>query len=176
MRKATLEDIDEISRIYTEARRFMKNSGNMNQWDDNYPSVEIIRDDILNENLYVIESKDIVKNIKHIAAVSMISLCNEKDYEKIYSGNWNSNDNYAVIHRFAVADRYRRKGISKIFFYEIFNMIRENGISWVRIDTHRENIPMQNFLEKIGFDFCGIVFIKNNEERIAYDLNLRRKI
>jgi hypothetical protein len=38
----------------------------------------------------------------------------------------------------------------------------------VKIDTHRDNIPMQRALEKKGFSYCGIIHIANGDERIAY--------
>ena len=38
----------------------------------------------------------------------------------------------------------------------------------LRIDTHEDNIPMRSFLLKHGFVECGIIYLENGEERIAY--------
>ncbi|HNZ83431.1 MAG TPA: GNAT family N-acetyltransferase, partial [Sedimentibacter sp.] len=38
----------------------------------------------------------------------------------------------------------------------------------LKIDTHRDNIPMQNLLNKNGFIRCGIIYLENGDERIAY--------
>jgi RimJ/RimL family protein N-acetyltransferase len=39
----------------------------------------------------------------------------------------------------------------------------------VRIDTHRDNIPMQGLIRSCGFVYCGIVHIRRNgEERLAF--------
>ena len=46
----------------------------------------------------------------------------------------------------------------------------------LRIDTHRNNLPMQHVLEKNEFQRCGIIYLANGDERIAYEFleNSRR--
>ena len=38
----------------------------------------------------------------------------------------------------------------------------------IRIDTHRDNHIMQHNLLKHGFQYCGIIFLLNGDERLAY--------
>ena len=38
----------------------------------------------------------------------------------------------------------------------------------IRIDTHKQNIPMQKVIAKCEFIYCGIVFMQNGDERIAF--------
>jgi hypothetical protein len=38
----------------------------------------------------------------------------------------------------------------------------------IRIDTHRDNVPMLSLLDKSGFERCGIIYLKNGDERIAF--------
>jgi RimJ/RimL family protein N-acetyltransferase len=38
----------------------------------------------------------------------------------------------------------------------------------LKIDTHRDNIPMQKVLKRNGFSECGIIYIENGDERIAF--------
>ena len=38
----------------------------------------------------------------------------------------------------------------------------------IRVDTHRDNKVMQHILTKYGFQRCGIIYVKNGTERIAY--------
>ena len=40
----------------------------------------------------------------------------------------------------------------------------------LKIDTHEDNIPMQNALARLGFTRCGKVYIARAGERIAYQL------
>jgi len=38
----------------------------------------------------------------------------------------------------------------------------------IRIDTHRDNAIMQHNIEKHGFTYCGIIYLANGDERLAY--------
>ena len=38
----------------------------------------------------------------------------------------------------------------------------------LKIDTHRDNIPMQRALAKHGFRPCGTVYLENGDARVAY--------
>lgn len=53
IRKATYDDLDRLMEIFTSARKIMRESGNLNQWDDSSPSVErsTIRIDTHSDNV-----------------------------------------------------------------------------------------------------------------------------
>ena len=55
IRHATEADLPRILAIYDAARRFMRQNGNMVQWVNGYPSEPLLRQDIANGNLYVME-------------------------------------------------------------------------------------------------------------------------
>ncbi|MBQ5456348.1 MAG: GNAT family N-acetyltransferase, partial [Prevotella sp.] len=38
----------------------------------------------------------------------------------------------------------------------------------IRIDTHRQNVIMRNVLQKYGFRYCGIIYLLDGAERLAY--------
>ena len=40
----------------------------------------------------------------------------------------------------------------------------------LRIDTHRNNLPMQHVLGKLGFETCGIIHLADGDERIAFEI------
>ena len=50
IRKSTLQDLPQILNLYKIAREFMKNNGNPNQWEDRYPEVSTVENDIKNRN------------------------------------------------------------------------------------------------------------------------------
>lgn len=60
IRKATIEEIDDIMRVYEQARAFMAESGNATQWADGYPQKEMLLDDIAQGNLYICEEGPMV--------------------------------------------------------------------------------------------------------------------
>ncbi|HBN29292.1 MAG TPA: GNAT family N-acetyltransferase, partial [Clostridiaceae bacterium] len=46
------------------------------------------------------------------------------------------------------------------------------GVHSIKIDTHRENKSMQRLLKKNGFEYCGIIYLKDKSERIAFEKTL----
>jgi hypothetical protein len=53
IRRSTINDIDEILKIFEGARKFMKASGNPNQWKDSYPERKLIESDIYKNISYL---------------------------------------------------------------------------------------------------------------------------
>ena len=53
IRKTKIEDIDTIIDVYSYARLFMQQTGNVAQWIDGYPSKELLTQDIQKENCYL---------------------------------------------------------------------------------------------------------------------------
>lgn len=43
-------------------------------------------------------------------------------------------------------------------------------ISNIRMDTHKDNIPMQHFMKKKGFQHVGTIFLANGDPRLAFHL------
>ena len=46
IRKASTQDLDQIMQIYENAKAFMRENGNKDQWGDDYPSRELIEQDL----------------------------------------------------------------------------------------------------------------------------------
>ena len=156
IRKTVSGDVEEAAKIYDMARVFMRSAGNLEQWNSGHPNAEDIISDIEKGNGYVcVEDGEIV-------AVFFFRVGDDPTYKKIYNGEWKSSEPYAVIHRVAV--KYNGRGIVNSiykFCYEKYPHLR--------IDTHRDNIPMQRSLEKNGFQYCGIIHLLNGDERLAFE-------
>jgi RimJ/RimL family protein N-acetyltransferase len=43
------------------------------------------------------------------------------------------------------------------------------GILSIKADTHKDNRAMQKALYKNGFQYCGIIYLEDNSERIAFE-------
>lgn len=59
------EELDEALVIYENARAFMRRIGNVNQWKDNWPPVEVLRDDIVKHRLYGVFHDDVLAGYLH---------------------------------------------------------------------------------------------------------------
>lgn len=155
IRKTTERDLARIAEIYESAKRFMRETGNPNQWNQGTPNIDTARADMERGVGYVAEEDG------EIVATFMFTLEGEPTYAKIYDGEWLNDAPYGVIHRIAVAEQGR--GIIGFCIDECFKRYQN-----LRIDTHRDNLPMQRALLKRGFVYCGIIYLENGDERLAY--------
>lgn len=155
-RHAQETDLPRILEIYAEARRFMAESGNPDQWNGGYPSETIVREDLAAQQLYVCTEQG------RVVGVFCYFLGEEPDYLSIFDGGWINDQPYGVVHRIACS--LRGCGVASACLQFAFHQCGN-----LRIDTHRDNIPMQRTLEKNGFRRCGIIYLrKNGDSRIAY--------
>lgn len=156
IRKALSRDLERIFEIYDGARSFMRASGNPDQWKNGYPDSATVLNDIACGRLFVCEENG------ELLAVFCFFKGRESDYEYI-EGSWLDSTDDGVIHRIAVSDKARGRGVASL----CFGWCKQQCES-IKIDTHRLNIPMQKALEKNGFVRCGIIYLQNGEERIGY--------
>ena len=162
-RKSVQSDIENIISIIKEAKQYFKEN-NIDQWQDNYPNEETILSDMDNETSYVlVKDNDIV-------ATASISFEEEPTYNHI-EGNWLTNDNYIVIHRVAVTNKLKGMGLSSIILKKAEHIALANNVHSIKIDTHNDNKAMQKVLLKNNFTYCGIIYLDDNSERLAFEKN-----
>ncbi len=155
IRKATAADVAAAAEIYDMARGYMREAGNPTQWAGAYPSAEDVTEGIGRGESYVLEDGG------EVVATFQFRIGREPCYDKIYEGAWKNDRPYAVIHRIAV--KYHGRGLIDFCFAECFKRFPN-----LKIDTHRDNIPMQRVLARAGFEYCGIIYLEGGEERMAY--------
>jgi len=160
IRKTKETDVSAAERIYEDAKRFMREAGNHTQWSDGYPNRQTVIDDMKDGVGYVCEEDG------KILAVFMYKEGNDPTYDKIYDGEWLDSAPYAVIHRIAVSQESHGKGVAAFCFNECFRKYPN-----LKMDTHRDNLPMQKALIRAGFEYCGIIYLENGDERLAYQKN-----
>lgn len=160
--KATPNHLNQIMQVIDVARNIMRTNGNTTQWTNGYPSKEIISEDIRNNEAYVC-----VDNSKIVGYFAFKYGNNpEPTYNVINNGNWLNNNDYGVIHR--LASNNKTKGIAKTCFDFCFTIINN-----IKVDTHKDNIPMKNFFNKYGFKYCGIIYVSDGTSREAYQKTLK---
>ena len=165
-RQAKISDLDQIVEIIELSKKYLKET-KVDQWQDGYPAKEDLRRDIESGNSYVLTNKD------EIVATTVISLDGESTYNSIFNGEWIINEEYIVMHRVAVHDKYKGKGIFKELIKEAESLALNKGISSIKIDTHRDNISMQRAVVKNDFKKCGIIYLEEGSERIAFEKVLK---
>lgn len=162
LRKSVNEDINNIMQIIDEAKEALKEQG-IDQWQNGYPNADVIRNDILNNDSYVF-----IKNNEIIATLA-VSFDGEKTYDKIYDGDWISNDEFAVIHRIAITSKYKGTGIASEIIKMIEAICLDKDVHSIKVDTHEFNIPMQKLLKKNDFKYCGVIYLEDKSKRVAFE-------
>lgn len=157
IRLAAMSDLPKIEEIYAKAREFMRECGNGSQWGSSYPGRELLVSDIEGANLYTVSENC------EILGVFFFKIGEDPTYLKIKDGAWKNNLGYGVIHRIAVAENAHGKGVSRLCFDYAFERCGN-----LKIDTHRDNVPMKRALVKHGFEYCGVINLVNGDERIAF--------
>lgn len=155
IRKSRQEDIPAMLRIYEEAKSFMRESGNPNQWNGSYPEEWLLQRDIQSGNSYVMEENG------EIAATFAFIIGEDPTYSRIENGAWLNNLPYGTVHR--LAGKTGCHGIAEACFGWC-----KTQIDNLRADTHADNKVMQHLLEKNGFVPCGKIYLESGAERIAY--------
>lgn len=157
IRKTRKEDIKKILEIYDIAREFMAKNNNPNQWEKTYPSLETLKDDIRKEVSYIIEDDE-----GKIQGTFAFIIGDDEYYNYIENGSWSKDQTYGTIHRIASSGKVRN--ITKICLDFCIDKI-----SYLRIDTHKDNLPMQKAVKSYGFKECGIIYVRDKSPRIAFD-------
>ena len=161
-RKAAYSDINCIMEIIMQAQAYLSAQG-INQWQNNYPNIDVIKKDIDDKDSYVL-----LKDEK-IVGTAAVSFKGEKNYQLIYSGKWIGNNEYAVIHRIAIDSYNKGLGLSSEIIKSIEEMCLSKAVYSIRVDTHKENLSMQRMLQKNSFQYCGIIHLADKSERIAFE-------
>lgn len=159
-RMANESDRESILNIYLEGANALKEDG-VDQWQGNYvPSFKDI-DEHLGIDLYVLEY--------HRRVVSTVCLVEgiDEDYENI-KGKWNTSILYISIHKVATSNKYKKQSFAKKMMSYIENLAKRKRMD-LRIDTHKDNKKMRNFIISCGYKYTGEVVLQGELERLAYD-------
>ena len=161
IRHSTEQDFERIMEIYSYARRFMAAHGNPTQWGPtHWPPADLIHNDIREGNSYVClnDAGNVIGTFFFIQGKDV-----EPAYQSITDGAWRNDSPYGVIHR--IAGDGSEKGIGAFCINWAFGQCGH-----LRIDTHGDNIIMQNLIRKLGFIYCGTIFVEEDDmPRLAFE-------
>lgn len=144
--QASERELPQIYDVIKAAVCLMREKG-IFQWDEQYPSIEILREDIKRNELYIgiLESR--------IAAVFAMSRKNDEAYN---NGGWGyEGEKIAVIHRLCVDPKFQGCGIGRQVMQFIEKTALEKGIKAIRLDVFSENPYALRLYEKSGYRKTG---------------------
>ena len=164
-RKANYSEASQIWQILKDAIQRRKEDGS-NQWQDGYPNMEVVKSDIKKKIGFVFTQNDT------IIGYSAVIINDEPDYINI-EGKWLSDQDFIVYHRVAISEEFLAKGMAKKMMKLIEQYALSKNIYSIKADTNHDNIPMMKIFEKLGYTFCGIVYIRQSPRR-AYEKVLKK--
>ena len=164
IRSANHNDIVALDALFGEARATIATLG-IDQWQNGYPSLSVIQEDIARDRAFVVEKDGLV------VGTFVLITDGEPTYDRIFDGAWRTGDgdDYVAIHRVAVSVKRRGSGISTAILDYAAGVAHALGRTSLRIDTHRGNVVMRRMLEKHGFAHCGSIYLENGDHRVAYE-------
>jgi hypothetical protein len=160
LRKATFEDRAIIWNILQQAIEQRRQDGS-EQWQQGYPSLQTVDEDILSGYGYVLTTND------NIIAYAAIIFGIEPAYDDI-DGAWLTNGDYAAVHRVAASNAVKGKGIATSLFGMIEELCKQQNVCSIKIDTNFDNLPMLRIMYKLNYTYCGEIFFGGAPRR-AYE-------
>lgn len=168
-RPAAETDVPAIADIIAQAVEGLARAG-VDQWQGGYPGQGDIHADLAMGRGHVLTYDG------RVAAYFALSLEPEPCYAELTDGKWRGEGPYATVHRCAVSSEFRGLGVSDRLFAQAEALARAAGVSWMRVDTHRKNRPMQSLLRRCGYDYRGNVLVSaepgHDPKRLAFEKSL----
>ena len=156
IRKAEISDLKNIMKMYNSCVRGMLKNG-VDQWDETYPNAEIISDDLKLGSYFVADL-----NGKIVGGVN-IDQQQDPTYLNI---NWKDNSNqFLVVHRLGVEEENWGDGIGKALMMFSEELVKEQGLSSIRLDTYSGNPKAMDFYLRLGYNELGTIDLKPNKKK-----------
>ena len=154
IRKAKISDLGNIMIMYKSCVKGMIANG-IDQWDDTYPDIETINQDLEKQNYYVVEEKgEIIGGIN-------IDQNQDKTYLDI---DWeDKSDSFLVVHRLGVKEEFWNKKIGENLMLFTENLVAEKGLRSIRLDTYSGNPKAIKFYIRLGYRELGSINLKPNK-------------
>jgi ribosomal protein S18 acetylase RimI-like enzyme len=167
LKKATDTDTEDLMHIYNEAKTGMKEMG-IDQWrEEGEPNRDTIQSDLLHHSLWVLKDEQ-----EHCIATASIIDTRDPDYaDDRIKGAWiNTENTYLAIHRVAILPFFKGQRLTDYFMQQAEEEAQAKQRKSIRIDTHNDNKPMQKWIARQGFSFCGTITISfDGTQRNAYE-------
>ena len=146
-RSAEACDFEPIASLFAQAISHMCANG-IEQWDDIYPDAALLRGDIQNGEMHVLERGGDI-----FAAV----VVNGRQDEEYAQGDWRCGNNAAVIHRLCVHPKHQHQGVAAEVMRHAERLIAARGYDSIRLDAYTQNPYALRLYERFGYQRAGEV-------------------
>lgn len=162
-----LDELEAILAMTRACGKHMRENG-IDQWDENYPDLERLSNDIRTETLFAYRENN------EVIGIIVLNETQDEEYAEI---NWSTSesDKNIVVHRLAVHPTYQGKGIARKLMDFAEDWARTNDYDAIRLDTFSQNPRNQRFYSNRGYADLGPVFLsyKKTHPYFCYELLLK---
>ena len=147
----------DITGAYSIVQRVIQdlNKQNINQWDQVYPTLDIIKLDILSDNAF---------GYFRDGQLSGFVVLNNEFPVEYNSLTWMEiPENSLVVHRLSISPEFQGMGIGKKLMIHALKLARENGYKSIRLDAFTDNPAALRLYESLGFKKIGTVGLRKGE-------------
>ncbi len=140
------QEREEIATLFEAAKTDMAEKG-INQWDEIYPNINDINDDINKNQMYTVRMGN------KLAGVYVI---NEESDNAYKFGTWTDTEGkYVVIHRLCVVPEFQNTGIATKIMEHIEAEQKKLGVTSIRLDVFSKNPYALKLYDKLGYQNVG---------------------
>lgn len=162
--QSRIEDLDNIFQVTADCASEMRKNG-IAQWDENYPTKNLLEKDILSNSMMTLFVKEI--------PVGMIVM--DQNQSPQYQGiNWQFNQEpILVVHRLAIDPKFQGQDLGKglMLYAEEFGRLK--GFQSIRLDAYQDNLPLQKFYLNLGYQNRGKINLSYTERPfVCFEKNL----
>ncbi|QED37588.1 GNAT family N-acetyltransferase [Antarcticibacterium arcticum] len=146
---STINDLEEIFRLYKEATGFQKIRFPENQWPE-FDRELIVKE--LEENR---QFKIVIDN--RIACIWAVTFSDAEIWEE------KNSDPAIYIHRIATNQQFRGQNFVKMIVGWAKEFANQHHKKFIRLDTCGNNLKLISHYQKAGFNFLGIKKLKDSK-------------
>lgn len=159
IKNAARTDLEKLYEITKRCARDMIARG-IFQWDEKYPSTDILLKDIELGQIWKLEDGNIILGIIVLTEIE------DEEYKNV---NWlTKNGNSLYVHRLAVDPKLQGLGYAQKLMNFAEKFAKENNYSSIRLDTFSKNKRNQNFYEKRDYTKLEKIYFLNQSEHPFY--------
>jgi ribosomal protein S18 acetylase RimI-like enzyme len=143
---ALSDDYSELIALYRAAIARM-NEQNIPQWDEIYPSAEVLQADVSSGQMQIGRLNG------RIAVAFLLEECSEEDYEK---AEWRYQDpRFIVLHRLCVYPAFQGQGVARQTMDFLEQAVLNRGLHAIRLDAFSLNPTALKLYESRGYEKAG---------------------
>lgn len=157
--KAKISDLNQLHVLTKSCAKNMMDNG-IFQWNEMYPSKEVLENDIELGQIWKLEESEIIKGIIVLTEIEDKEYLNVKWLTKNYKNLY--------IHRLAVHPNFQGKGYAQKLMDFAEDFAKENKYNSIRLDTFSQNKRNLQFYEQRNYTKLEAIYFPKQSEYPFY--------